>query len=424
MHTTDPYNGVGNGLANVTWTSPGSGFINVAGAVWEMGITNTRSNHWTLSLNGTQLTSGDINTSNSSRSSQFNLMAGTGGSAALTNIAVAAGDVLRLQFNATTPGGSTLAGTGDGVGVKLTITAIATNTRIARDLNGDGKTDLVFQNNAGQLYQWALDGTGNAITFSPKAGINSFAYLYTGGLGDWRVVGVADVNGDGIPDLVFQNGAGQIYAWFLDGTGNALNFSTGAGIKGSRFLYTGGLGDWRVVGVADVNGDGNPDLVFQNGAGQVYAWFLDGTGTALNFGTGAGLRGYGFLYTGGLGDWRVVGVGDLNGDGNPDLLFQNAAGQLYAWFLNGTGTALNFSTGAGLVGHRLLYTGGLGDWRVAGIMDVNGDNLPDLVFQNNAGQLYAWFLDGSGTAINFGTGVGLKGSVFLYTGGLGDWRVR
>jgi len=246
-----------------------------------------------------------------------------------------------------------------------TITVTRASVVPSRDWSGDAKPDLVFQNNAGQLYQWALDGTGRVISFSPKVGINSFGYLYGGGLSDWRVVGVADVNGDGIPDLVFQNGAGQIYAWFLDGTGNALNFSTGAGLKGSRFLYTGGLGDWRVTGVADVNGDGNPDLLFQNGAGQLYAWFLNGTGAEVNFGT------------------RV-----------------------------------------GLAGDRFLYTAGLGDWRVAGIMDVNGDNLPDLVFQNNAGQLYAWFLNGSGAAINFGTGAGLTGSVFLYTGGLGDWRVR
>ncbi|MCX6979248.1 MAG: cadherin-like beta sandwich domain-containing protein, partial [Verrucomicrobia bacterium] len=76
-----------------------------------------------------------------------------------------------------------------------TITVTRASVVPSRDWNGDAKPDLVFQNNAGQLYQWALDGTGNAITFSPKAGINSFAYLYTGGLGDWRVVGVADVNG-------------------------------------------------------------------------------------------------------------------------------------------------------------------------------------------------------------------------------------
>ena len=293
-----------------------------------------------------------------------------------------------------------------------------------RDWSGDAKPDLLFQNAAGQLYQWFLDGTGSALNFSTGAGLKGSGYFYTGGLSDWRVVGIGDVNGDGIPDLVFQNGVGQIYAWFLDGTGTQANFSTGAGLKGFRYLYTGGRGDWRVMGIGDVNGDGNPDLVFQNGAGQVYAWFLDGTGNAPDFSTGAGLRGSGYLYTGGLGDWRVVGIADVNGDGNPDLVFQNGVGQLYAWFLNGSGTALNFGTGAGLNGYGYLYTGGLGDWRVAGIMDVNGDNIPDLVFQNNAGQLYAWFLNGTGTAINFGTGVGLAGSVFLYTGGLGDWRVR
>jgi len=42
----------------------------------------------------------------------------------------------------------------------------------------------------------------------------------------------------------------------------------------------------------------------------------------------------------------------------------------------------------------------------------------------NAGRLYVWFLNGSGAAINFGTGAGLAGSVFLYTGGLGDCVAR
>ena len=126
---------------------------------------------------------------------------------------------------------------------------------------------------------------------------------------------VRDVNGDGISDLVFQNSIGQVYAWFLNGSGSAVNFTTGAGLKGtgaagSGYLYAGALGDWRIVSVADVNGDGIPDLIFQNSVGQVYAWFLNGSGSAENFTTGAGLKGTGaagsgYLYTGALGDWRV-----------------------------------------------------------------------------------------------------------------------
>lgn len=72
-------------------------------------------------------------------------------------------------------------------------------------------------------------------------------FLYSGALGPWRVATVSDMNNDGIPDLVMQYSAGQILAWLLDGTGRAVNLSTGVGLKpGSGFIYTGVLGDWRV----------------------------------------------------------------------------------------------------------------------------------------------------------------------------------
>ncbi|MEO6742376.1 MAG: FG-GAP-like repeat-containing protein [Chthoniobacteraceae bacterium] len=319
----------------------------------------------------------------------------------------------------------------------FTVNNVAANTTVAvtfkvgvpRDFNSDGNADVVFQNSAGQIYSWFLDGTGNGVDFSNGSGIRpGSGYRYSGGLGDWRIVGIADMNSDGNADLVFQNAAGQIYVWFLDGSGNGVDFSTGSGLKpGSRFLYGGGMGDWRVVACADVNGDGCTDLVFQNNAGQIYVWFLDGTGNGVDFPTGSGLKpGSRFLFGGGMGDWRAVACADLNGDGFADLIFQNAAGQIYVWFLDGTGNGVDFSSGSGLKpGSRYLYGAGLGDWRVAACTDVNGDGFPDLTFQNAAGQIYVWFLDGTGNGVDFPTGSGLKpGSRYLYGSGLGDWRLR
>jgi hypothetical protein len=287
------------------------------------------------------------------------------------------------------------------------------------DLNGDLTADLLFQNSAGQIAAWHMDGTGSA---------SSTGWIYGGGLGDWEVVGTNDINSDGFADLVLQNDIGQIYAWFLDGTAREVNFSTGSGLKpGSKMLYSGGLGDWRVMGVNDINSDGSADLVLQNTSGQLYVWFLDGIGREVNFSTGSGLKpGSKMLYSAGLGDWRAAGVSDINSDGFADLILQNSSGQIYAWFLDGTGREVNFSTGSGLrPGSKMLYSGGLGDWQVAGVNDINGDGFADFVFQNTIGQIYAWFLDGTGKDVDFSTGSGLKpGSKLLYSSGLADWRIR
>ena len=237
-----------------------------------------------------------------------------------------------------------------------------------------------------------------------------------------------DINGDGIGDLVFQNGTGRIGTWFLDGSGNELNFATGVGLRpGSKALYKDGLGDWKVVACADINSDGHTDLVFQNSTGRISVWFLDGSGNEVNFATGVGLRpGSKTLYSGSLGDWRVVACADINSDGHTDLVFQNSAGQISAWFLDGSGNEVNFAAGVGLrPGSKALYNGSLGDRRVVACTDVNRDGRTDLVFQNGAGQISAWFLDGSGSEVVFATGAGLRpGSKTLYIGGLGDWRLH
>lgn len=252
-------------------------------------------------------------------------------------------------------------------------------TRKVLDLNADGNLDFIFQNTAGQIFRWYLTATGS---------ISSTGFIYTGGLGDWRLKGIADMNGDGNPDFVFQNTYGQIYVWYLTPAGTTSS---------AAFIYTGGLGDWTIAGLTDLNRDGKTDIILQNSVGQIYVWLMNGSG---------GISSSGYYYTGGLGDWRLVAIADLNSDGYPDFIFQNTAGQILAWYLAPAGTIA--STG-------YIYAGGLGDWRVASVTDLNKDGRADIILQNTVGQIYAWYMNGSG---------GISSAALLYSGGLGDWRLR
>ena len=115
-HTTDE-NGTGNGPANVTWTSPLNGTVDISGVVW-MGRDVFRSNHWTLSLNGVPLTGGDISSGDTfNRASPFNFAAGSSGASVLNDVPVTIGDVITLQIVKT----STI---GDFAGVNFTIDAV------------------------------------------------------------------------------------------------------------------------------------------------------------------------------------------------------------------------------------------------------------------------------------------------------------
>nr|AIE90234.1 hypothetical protein [uncultured marine thaumarchaeote AD1000_01_F04] len=118
IHTRDNANGVGNGEGNVTWTSPSDGVVDINGAVW-MARDIGRSNDWTLYLNDVPLTDGNIFSGDSfSRAMPFDFDLGSGGPAALDNVPVSVGDVLKLEFVRTS-------GFGDIIGVHMTVTLFA-----------------------------------------------------------------------------------------------------------------------------------------------------------------------------------------------------------------------------------------------------------------------------------------------------------
>jgi len=216
------------------------------------------------------------------------------------------------------------------------------------DLNGDGKPDLVATNCQNDTVGVLL-GNGDG-TFQA-------AVIYAAGGSESGPIAVADVNGDGHPDLVVG---------FSPGIGVLLG--NGDGTFQSAVTYGSGGVEVLDVAIADVNRDGKPDLVVtncgENGCSQ-------GGTLAVLLGRGDGTFGSAVLYDSGEFEPSSIAVADVNGDGHPDLLVVDLMSKALAVVLgNGNGT---FQAGV------TYEPGGFGPPESLAVADVNGDGKPDLV---------------------------------------------
>jgi hypothetical protein len=238
---------------------------------------------------------------------------------------------------------------------------------VAADVNGDGKVDLISAN----VSTYGDFGSLTVLTNNGSGGFGSNATLNVGS--HPRALVMADVNGDGKPDLTIAN-----RAWGADGLlpppgyGGLMVFTNnGSGGFGPYAAQGFGLPSMWVT-VADVNGDGKPDLISAqngfNGASTLTVWTNNGSGV---FGSNATLAVDGNLY--------YVTAADVNGDGKPDLIsasftYDNGAytGTLTVFTNNGSGTF-------GLYATRNVGS----DPLCVVAADVNGDGRLDLITANS-----------------------------------------
>jgi hypothetical protein len=178
------------------------------------------------------------------------------------------------------------------------------------------------------------------------------------------VANAGDVDGDGVPDQLVagQNTTNGIVRLFSGASGAVL------------FTDVGAVNDYFGRGLAslgDVTGDGVPDFAaggpqFAGAPGYVKVYSA-ATGSLLYTLTGPNSQSY-------LGQ-GLAGVGDVNGDGLPDLLVGDPG------VFSNTGQAKVFSGPTGAL--LLTINGTIGEsffgWSVAGPGDVSGDGVPDLL---------------------------------------------
>ncbi len=236
------------------------------------------------------------------------------------------------------------------------------------NLNGDGLPDIIVANYSSNTVSVLMN------TMAPGATVASFApqQAFATGSNPFSVV-AADLNGDGRPDLLVAD-------FHSDSVSVLLN-TTAPGAATATFAPTQtvstGIGTYpSSAAVADLNGDGRPDIIAADyGSGSVSV-LLNTTApgsTTPSFGAPQ-------IFATGNGP-SVVAVADLNGDGRPDIVAANEYDGTVSVLLNTTAPgATTFSFAA-----QQTYTNGSAansEPNSIALADLNGNGLPDIITAN------------------------------------------
>lgn len=280
----------------------------------------------------------------------------------------------------------------------------------------------------GVLVQTAIGGSGNDTLIA-----NSANDVLTGGPGADTLQGGAgndtfkDTEANHSGDTITNFHPGDVIL-FTDATPGSFTFS----LSGNTLTYTGGsmtingvIGDKFTASAAasggvqlteahavanDFNGNGSSDILWRNDSGYLTDWLSTANGgfvsNNINAGSGAVDN-----------NWKIAGVGDFNGDGHSDILWQNSTtGAVTEWLGTSNG---GFTSNQAIAGSNGLGSG----WQIAGVGDFNGDGISDVLWRNTTtGYVTEWLGTSNGSFVtNNAAGTGAAGTGWQIVG-TGDFN--
>jgi 6-phosphogluconolactonase (cycloisomerase 2 family) len=233
-------------------------------------------------------------------------------------------------------------------------------------LDGDGKLDLVVAN-----------GSSNTVSVfrntSSSGSISSSSFAakvdFTAGSNP-QSVAIGDLDGDGKPDLVTANRNSTTVSVFR-------NTSSSGSISSSSFAtkvdFTTGSNP-RSVAIGDMDGDGKPDLALANAGLNTVSVFRN-TSSSGSISSSSFAAKVDFT----TGSQPIsVAIGDLDGDGKPDLAVANYTSNTVSLYRN---TSSSGSISSGSFATKVDFPTGSFPQSVA-IGDLDGDGKPDLALAN------------------------------------------
>jgi hypothetical protein len=175
-----------------------------------------------------------------------------------------------------------------------------------------------------------------------------------------------DFNGDGREDLIWRRQDGVLSNW--------LGTSAGGFTANDQNALTRFDPSWNVVGAGDFNGDGRDDLLWRHFDGTISNWL----GTATGGFTINDANAWATISNA----WKIVGTGDVNGDGIDDIIWRHLEGTLSNW--------LGTEAGSFTINDGAAFTNVSTDWQVTGTGDFNGDGHDDILWRHSNGTISNW----------------------------------
>ncbi|WP_426583746.1 FG-GAP-like repeat-containing protein [Mucilaginibacter sp. R-33] len=249
-----------------------------------------------------------------------------------------------------------------------------------KDLDGDGKADIVCVNSGGNNVSFLKNNSQLGVpvfTLATQKAVNN----YSNGLA------VDDLDGDGKPDAVVANFGNNTISIFKNtSANNQINFDNAVTFNTGQSPYA--------IAIADFNGDGKPDLAVTNEYSYPSYISIYTNSTPPN-GPISFLAERDFPS---LTNSRGISATDVNLDGKADLIVASQDGFVSVFKNTSAGSTINFDA---KIDYSVPSSGGGAESVV--VLDFDGDLKPDIAVADNnlPGSVSVWKNNSSAGSVSF-----------------------